>query len=144
METRAIIFVAFLVAVPSTFVLLLLLLTRASRKIVIAGTVATIVLLLTVHCLTLDGLDGFVFKSLTPDDTQFASNYSALGFWRVRNGMTPQQVKSLAGPPLQAYPVAGGYGWSWSRSPHDSNYRLRVVIFVAGRVFEKFNEYYVD
>ena len=144
MEAKEIVFVVFVVAVPTALVFASLWLLHASKKIVVAGTVATIALLLSLHVLTLDGLDGAVFKSLTPDDTQFAAKYSVLGFWSVRKGMTAEQVTALVGPPLEQYRRDGDYGWRWSRSPHDSNYRVRVVIFRRGRVFEKFSEYYVD
>jgi hypothetical protein len=67
-----------------------------SRKIIIAGTAATLALLMSVHVFTLDGLDGLIFRSLTPDDTQFAASYSALGFWRVRARSSPPDVRLSA------------------------------------------------
>jgi hypothetical protein len=119
-------------------------LRRLPRRFIIASAAASLAFLLLVHVLTLDGLDGLFFEAITPDDTQFVSGYSALGFWRVQEGMTVEQVRQLVGAPLERYPIANDTGWRWTRSPHDSNYRIRAVLFVNGRVSEKLSEYYID
>ena len=144
MADRNVLFVAIVVLLPTAALIALLLSLRLRWKHVALMGLACLALLVSFHALTLDGLDGLVFKLVTPDDTQLAARYSAIGFWRVREGMTPAAVERLVGPPLEKYKVVGGTGWRWSRSAHDSNYRVRVVIFVTGRVAEKFSEFYVD
>jgi hypothetical protein len=110
----------------------------------VAIALITLAFLLGLHLLSLDGLDGLFFEAVTPDDTAFSAGYSALGFCRVGEGMTPEQVERLVGAPFERYSTTNGTGWRWTRSPHDSNYRVRVVLFVNGRVSEKLSEYYLD
>jgi hypothetical protein len=80
------------------------------------------------------------------DDTEFAPGYSALGFWLVRPGMSRAEVVAQIGAPLRRDPPreAGEEVWRWTRSPHDSSYRERIVVFRNGHVAEKHSEFWVD
>jgi hypothetical protein len=92
----------------------------------------------------LDGWPWALMPLVWEDDTEFAPGYSPVGFWSVSAGMSPDSVMTRAGAPLDRFPEPGGERWRWTRSPHDSSYRERVVIFRAGRVTEKHSEFYVD
>jgi hypothetical protein len=101
---------------------------------------------LSLPFVMLDGWPWALMPLVWEDDTEFAPGYSAAGFWMVRAGMSPAEVVARVGPPLERYPIreSGEEGWRWTRSPHDSSYRERVVIFRGGRVSEKHSEFYVD
>ncbi len=101
---------------------------------------------LSLPFVMLDGWPWELMQVAWEDDTEFAPTYSALGFSLVRVGMSPAEVVAAVGPPLERYPIreSGEEGWRWTRSPHDSSYRVRVVIFRNGRVSEKHSEFYVD
>ena len=64
--------------------------------------------------------------------------------------MTATDVERLIGPPQSTWNLdgrggrAGAVGARWSYSPHDTNYRCRVILFENGRVVEKHAELYVD
>jgi hypothetical protein len=108
------------------------------------STAVSIVLFVALHALP-DGWPGSAGPLLFLDDTQFSPTYSATGFLRVSRGMREAEVEQLAGTPLERYQVEPGlYGWRWTRSPHDSHYRVRSVLFRDGRVVNKASEFYVD
>jgi hypothetical protein len=115
-------------------------------KLQIAAVVG--VLLTAAFQFTLfDGWPGDLWALEFGDDTEFASGYSAFGFWSVRPGMTTGEVTALLGPALVRFPVReqpGEEWWRWTRSPHGSSYRLREILFRQGRVVEKYSEFYVD
>jgi hypothetical protein len=110
---------------------------------------ATVVSLLATASLPLVLLDGWpdpLWVLGFGDDTEFAAGYSAWGFLRLKDGMTVDQVLAQVGPPLQRYPIYGHpeeVGWRWTRSPHDSSYRMRGAVFKNGRLSEHFSEFYV-
>jgi hypothetical protein len=119
----------------------------SGRQRLVASLCAGLTLTLALHGGSLDGWPALAFPYLWADDTEFAANYSAMGFRRVRAGMTPAEVLRLAGEPLERYAIPdhpGEEGWRWSRSPHSADYRVRVVLFRDGRVTERFSEYYFD
>jgi hypothetical protein len=119
--------------------------TRGRRWLV--AVACGIALTVALHGLSLDGWPWLVLPYVVADDTEFAPTYSAPGFWRVRRGMTSQEVLAHVGAPLERYAIAGHpdeEGWRWSRSPHSADYRVRVVLFRSGRVLERFSEYYLD
>lgn len=101
---------------------------------------------LSLPFVMLDGWPWALMPLAWEDDTEFAQGYSALGFWLVTVGMSPDEVLDRLGPPLERYPISESRdeGWRWSRSPHDGSYRVRVVIFREGRVAAKHSEFYVD
>jgi hypothetical protein len=105
------------------------------------------VLMCALHMFSLDGWPWLAMPYLEADDTEFAPTYSAVGFWRVRPGMTYDEVLARAGEPLQRYPIDGHpneEGWRWTRSPHSADFRVRLVLFLDGRVRYRFSEYYID
>jgi len=61
-------------------------------------------------------------------------------------GMSPAEVEAQVGPPLERYPnrESGAEGWRWTRTPNDSSYRVRAVVFRDGRVVKKDSEFYID
>jgi hypothetical protein len=119
-------------------------LTRRSR--LWAAAVLAAGLTLSLPLIMLDGWPWALMRLAWEDDTQFAPGYSAVGFSLVSVGMTPAEVVAAVGPPLERYPIpeSGEEGWRWTRSPHHSSYRVRVVVFRKGRVSEKHLEFYVD
>jgi hypothetical protein len=116
------------------------------RRLVVSVVLATAVLG-GIQVFTLDGVKGLVFSPGSLEDTEYAPGYSALGFFRVREGMRDEQVRGLLGEPLDTYPIRNDprqVGWRWTRSPGDTDYRVRVVIFRDGRVTRRHSEYYID
>ena len=74
------------------------------------------------------------------DDTQYATTFSDREFRRISVGMTESEVRSLLGDPFDRWAVDGDQtvtAWRWTRSPLDSHYKVRVVVFKDGRVFEQ-------
>ena len=108
---------------------------------VVAGSVT-----LSLPFVLLDGWPWTLMPLVWEDDTEFSPGYSEVGFWKVEAGMSPADVVARVGAPLERYriPDSEGVGWRWTRSPHDSSYRVRVVIFLDGRVSEKISVFYVD
>jgi hypothetical protein len=101
----------------------------------------------SLHVVLWDGWPFTAFGLLGLDDTEYATGYSALGFLRVRPGMTEAEVLSRVGEPLNRYAIASDpelHGWRWTRTPHDGNYSIRCVLFRHGRVVKKVAEYYLD
>jgi hypothetical protein len=94
----------------------------------------------------LDGWPGALLPLMLEDDTEFASGYSPLRFWLIGKGMTREEVIARLGEPLErgALEQSGEQVWRWSRSPHDSSYRIRAVLFRDVRVVETHSEFYVD
>jgi hypothetical protein len=94
-----------------------------------------------------DGWPGPLYAIPFGDDTEFAQGYSASRFWAVRQGMTEEEVVRLLGPPLRRYPARSPgteERWYWTRSPRNSSYRIRGVVFRNGLVADKQSEFYVD
>jgi len=99
------------------------------------------------HAISLDGIDGMLFQAAFDDGSEWAPGYSALGFWRVRRGMTPDEVLALVGEPLERYEVRderGLTGWRWTRNPLSTHHKVRVVLFRNDRVVEKLSLFYLD
>jgi hypothetical protein len=119
-------------------------LTRRSR-LSTAAVLATL-LTLSLPFVMLDGWPWSLVRFAWEDDTEFAPGYSAVGFRLVRVGMSPAEGVAAVGPPLERYPIpeTADEGWRWTRSPHDRSYRVRVIIFRNGTVFEKHSDFYVD
>jgi hypothetical protein len=126
------------------------------------------------HVLLLDGLTGAVLPVFYGDDTIYARGYSDTKFRRITTGMTPAEVVALLGRPLREVreyehragrlaveidedgrvrsgaPPESDLGppsaavWSFTKTPNDSSYRVRVVRFRNGLVERIIHEYYVD
>ncbi len=121
---------------------------RKSLILVVLLTCALAVAL-AVHLRSLDGLDGLLFGTLLSEDTVYAPGYSDSGFRKVRPGMSVAEVYALLGAPLEQWTIAADsagpdMGQRWSRSPGDTHYRCRVVLYYRGTVVEKHSEFYVD
>lgn len=107
----------------------------------------TVVVLLGLHAVSLDGLDGTFFSLISVDGGEYAPQYSGFGFWRIAEGMTQSEVLSLVGPPLEEWRLPHEpdvVRWGWTRDPNSATHRIRSVAFRASRVVEKHAEYYVD
>ena len=91
---------------------------------------------------------------MTEDSTVYAKGFSEEGFWRVRPGMSGEEVEDLAGRPLwQRDAGDGGTCWVYSsvRCPEgcvtcdDGFYWKRLVAFGAdGKVLKIEGEYWDD
>ncbi|MBZ4410483.1 hypothetical protein OWM54_29830 [Myxococcus sp. MISCRS1] len=96
----------------------------------------------------LDGYLGELASLAFREDTVFAPGYSAFKFWRIRRGMTEAEVERLVGGPLKTWTPRDvdldEVYWSYSHSPGDTHYRMRLVCFRDGRVHDLHTEFYVD
>lgn len=128
-------------------------------KAYIVWGVLTSLLFYWKFCYSLDGLTGLFFGDLLTrvDTTEYASMYSDKGFRKLRIGMSSDEVKSLLGEPLCRWDISSPKGkvlrenfaveneaWTYSRSPNDSDYRIRVVHFHLGKVSKTISEYWLD
>jgi hypothetical protein len=119
---------------------------RELRRVVVAMAFG-LGLMAVLHVGLLDGWPWSLMPLFGLDDTEWAPNYSTIGFLSVRRGMTEQEVLGAVGAPLERYEIkdgSGRRGWRWSRSGPSGSYSIRVVVFESGRVVEKFSEYYLD
>jgi hypothetical protein len=124
----------------------------ADQKLHFGYCVLAIFMLLSIYPAKLalvQGIDDTIWDLVFGGgDTVFASGYSDTRFLRIRKGMTLQEVKFILGQPLDVYPVdysaCCDMGMRWTRSAHDSSYRVRVLLFKNGVVVEKHAEFYVD
>ncbi len=86
-----------------------------------------------------------MWSRLFEEDTVYASGYSALAWRKVRKGMSLEDVTSRLGEPLtRGSRQDATISMQWSRSPADTHYRCRVLIFEQGVVVRKHSEFYVD
>ena len=99
---------------------------------------------------SLDGFQGVLAGATLHEDTVYTTGYSDAGFRSVQIGMSLGEVEKLIGPPESTWSLedrggkAGETGARWSYSPHDTNYRCRVLLFRNGHVYDKHSEFYVD
>lgn len=96
--------------------------------------------------LALDGLGGLLAPLIVGNDTEYAPEYSHRSFMKISPGMNGTQVEEIIGPPLDKYVVqeTGETGWLYSRTPSDSSYRERAILFRDGKVVERLSGFYVD
>jgi hypothetical protein len=97
----------------------------------------------------LDGYTGLIFGILHTEDTEYAKGYSDEGFLRVTVGMSQDEVHRILGPPLDKWDIkdeksGNAYGERWSRSPGDTDFRCRVLLYRDNIVYEKHAEFYLD
>ena len=120
---------------------------RSWRWCFSVAAAATVVVLVGVQVIALDGLVGTFFSPILVDGGEYAPRYSGAGFWRISKGMTQEEVLDLIGPPLEEWRLPGEpdvVRWSWTRDPNSTNHRIRTVAFENNHVVEKHAEYYVD
>lgn len=95
---------------------------------------------------SVNGLPTLIWLCIYGEDTEWAADYTDEAFVSVTRGMTRGQVHELRGEPLFTEETQGGaelVDW-WTRSPSDSNFRQRAVVFRDDRAVEKVSEYWVD
>jgi hypothetical protein len=109
----------------------------------------------------LDGLDGWLWRRVTPDTTLYATNYTDKAYRRIQRGMTQEEVLSVLGQPLKVSTEDHGKwrreetgAWMrasathmlyhWSVSSNDGSYSVRAIEFKDGRVWSKRHEFYMD
>lgn len=86
------------------------------------------------------GIVGWMFE-----DTVWAPGYSEQAFDAIKVGMTTQQVRKLMGPPIETGPWNGNRRYEgWTRSPSDSDYRMRGVAYEGNVVDVKISMFYWD
>ena len=134
---------------------------QPQRKRLKVAFLASFMLTASLPFVIFDGWPGTLLPLLYGDDTQFAPRYSAWSFFRVHNGMTEAELENALGAPLEIWPYEGEfvrykaiaeltnttgrtYGWQYTRSPNDSNYRRRIVEIKDGRVVGKGSDFYLD
>jgi outer membrane protein assembly factor BamE (lipoprotein component of BamABCDE complex) len=85
-------------------------------------------------------IEGLVDNALSlaiEEDTEWAPKYSDSGFRRVRLGMSRAEVHTLLGPPLESWTRDDKRFYEeWTRSPSDTHYRRRYIVFENGTVVE--------
>jgi len=118
------------------------------KRIVTIGSLLAILIgiLTSVHFYSLDGLVGLIFSHVG-DTTVYSKSYTDAAFRKVRIGMTESEVLGILGEPLETYTIEHmpkATGMRWSKTPDDSSYAVRVIIFEEGKVKERISEYYID
>ncbi len=124
----------------------------------LAVGVAAVALTSVMHLASFDSWP-WMLASLI-NDTEFAEDYTAPGFWRVTPGMTEEDVLDELGEPLwrqRGESFGGQWGFnksflkaneqylSWSRSRLvDGPYRVRALLLRDGVVVAKASEYLGD
>ena len=111
--------------------------------------VALLLAICATSCSVPGGTSEVLWSLALNDDTIYAPAYTDEQFNSIRVGMSEAEVVRRLGPPLDTYdPPSPDPTWDrgmvWSKSAHDSNYKVRGLLFRRGRVSEKFAEFYVD
>ena len=93
----------------------------------------------------IDGVGGRMLSIVIGEDTVWANGYTDDGWRTVHTGMSVAEVHALLGPPLYVWNNDGTetVHW-WTRSPSDSDYRQRAVIFRGDKAVEKISGYWID
>lgn len=82
---------------------------------------------------------------LLPDDTHFAKDFEERKFGELKCGENKAKVRALLGEPLDVRSYSGVEAWSYTKTPNNSHYARRVVIFDGeGKLIDKDSEYYID
>jgi hypothetical protein len=110
--------------------------------------------LLAYRSWPMDGILGIVLA--TADDTVWADGYSESRWRDVKVGMKRDEVYALLGLPLEVRTKCSAFDFDtlrqlpgeavecWSRTPQNSNYHVRQIIFKGDVVVDKQNEFYLD
>lgn len=80
------------------------------------------------------------------DDTEYAPDFDEARFATLARGMSEDEVLAAVGQPLEASTARDGRrNARYTRSPSDSNYEVRAVVYdPSGVVSEIVSSYYVD
>lgn len=117
---------------------------------------AVAALVLSLWWRSIDGVSGNILAFLMSEDTVWADSYSDDSFRSVRVGITRDEVYVLLGPPLEIRRVLGTFDFDtrrqnpgevvecWTRTPENSDYRVRQIVFNGNLVVDKSAEFYVD
>jgi hypothetical protein len=113
-----------------------------------------------VHFLSPDGWGGIILKRGGWDSTEYTKGYSDSAFRRISRGMSEADVLSLIGEPMERFGMRkdasyddgwqyrpdspDAEGWDYSRSRNSSHYRMRIVVFRSGKVFDVIAKVYID
>jgi hypothetical protein len=95
---------------------------------------------------SVNGLPTLIWVCILGEDTEWAADYTDEGFVAVTRGMPRAEVHRLLGAPLYTEEDQGRsqlIDW-WTRSPSDSNYLQRAVVFRDDRAVDKVSEFWVD
>jgi hypothetical protein len=112
-----------------------------------SAAIAGLLFVGTLHFLSIDGWPTWALVATFGDDTEFAPDYSSLGFWSVEAGDDRLHVLQVIGEPLERAPGLADPAtewWYWTRSPHDASYRIRAIKFEGDTVAEKVGRFYLD
>jgi hypothetical protein len=107
--------------------------------------IAMLVAVFSIWLRSIDGISGNLLAILYPEDTEYAADYTDAGFRAVQPGMPRLKAYKLLGEPFDKWNNGSGevVEW-WTRSPSDTHYRQRVIIFHGDSVAKKDSEYWVD
>jgi outer membrane protein assembly factor BamE (lipoprotein component of BamABCDE complex) len=129
---------------------------RLRSLLLATACIAVLIALVSIWARSLDGVLGNLFALVGPDDTVWADSYSGSSFRAIRPGMTRNEVYALLGPPLEvrqsnqmfdfdtARQNPGEIVECWTRTPEDSSYHVRQIVFKEDRVVDKNSEFYLD
>lgn len=93
----------------------------------------------------IDGVFGNLLPIGVTEDTEWAAGYSDAAFREVRIGMKRDDVYALLGRPIQKWNwIKGEVHESWTRSPGDTTYRERQIVFKGDTVVKNIGEFYFD
>jgi hypothetical protein len=95
---------------------------------------------------SVNGLPTLIWLCVLGEDTEWAADYTDEAFVSVTRGMTRAQVHEMLGEPLHTEETQGGAELvdRWTRSPSDSNFWQRAVVFRDDRVVKKLSDFCVD
>jgi hypothetical protein len=95
---------------------------------------------------SVDGPLVALWAVLFPEDTEWATDYTDEAFVSVTRGMARAQVHEMLGEPLDTEVTQGGAELvdRWTRSPSNSNFRQRAVVFRDDRAINELSEFWTD
>ena len=97
----------------------------------------------------LDGFSGELWSVFLHSDTKYSKGYSHKKFSEIKVGMSESQVIKILGEPINKWENnftenKPEVGFTYSISPGDTNYRIRIVYFKEGKVSSIIHYFYLD
>jgi outer membrane protein assembly factor BamE (lipoprotein component of BamABCDE complex) len=118
---------------------------RRRPTLYIPISIAVLSFVAFVYWAPIDGWIGNLFLAVDGEDTEWALGYSDDAFRVVHIGMSRKEVYAILGKPFETWSwVQDEVYEAWTRSPGDTNFRQRQVIFKGDRVIGKTTAVYVD